>query len=214
MAARRVPDGGDRPRCQSKDRREDEEVQPMILLLDNYDSFVYNLARYFDELGCGTRVVRNSAVGIEEIRALRPQALVISPGPYDPPKAGISLEAVQQLAGEIPILGICLGHQVIAAAFGAQVVRGTPVHGQAEAVYHDGRGIFRNIPSPFQAGRYHSLVVSPQDWPETLEVAAWTRQGTVMALRHRELPVTGAQFHPESVLTEYGHTLIRNFLES
>ena len=172
----------------------------MILLIDNYDSFVYNLARYLEELGKKTLVCRNDAIDIPTLRALRPEAIVLSPGPCDPQRAGISLSVVRELAGEVPILGICLGHQVIGAAFGGDVVRGSPVHGRVGVIYHDGRGIFHGIPSPFCAGRYHSLVVSPRGLPETLEVAA-------------QLPVVGIQFHPESVLTEHGHTLLGNFLE-
>ena len=185
----------------------------MILLIDNFDSFVYNLARYLEEIGRETLVVRNNAIGIERIRALAPEAIVISPGPCDPPRAGISVEAVRELGAEIPILGVCLGHQAIGAALGASVVRGAPVHGRAGTVHHDGTGIFHGIPSPFEAARYHSLVVSPSGLPPSLEVAAWLADGTIMALRHRERPILGVQFHPESVLTQHGHRLLANFLE-
>src|SRR5437867_10652890 len=163
----------------------------MILLIDNYDSFVYNLARYLEELGKKTLVCRNDAIDIPTLRALRPEAIVLSPGPCDPQRAGISLSVVRELAGEVPILGICLGHQVIGASFGGDVVRGSPVLGRVGVIYHDGRGIFHGIPSPFCAGRYHSLVVSPRGLPETLEVAAQLQDGTIMALRHRDLPVVG-----------------------
>jgi anthranilate synthase/aminodeoxychorismate synthase-like glutamine amidotransferase len=185
----------------------------MIVLIDNYDSFVYNLARYLEELGRETLVFRNDAIGVPAIRALRPEAIVLSPGPCDPGKAGICMDLVRELAGEVPILGVCLGHQVIGAALGGDVVRGNPVHGRAGTVYHDGLGVFHGIPSPFRAGRYHSLVVSPRGLPETLKIAAQLEDGTIMALRHRELPVVGIQFHPESVLTEHGHALLLNFLE-
>ena len=184
----------------------------MILLIDNYDSFVYNLARYFEEIGRETEVVRNDAIDLEGIRGMSPEAIVISPGPCDPARAGISLSVLRDLGPEIPMLGVCLGHQALGAAYGGAVVRGEPVHGRAAEVHHDGRGIFRGIPSPFLAGRYHSLVVSPDALPECLEVAARLRDGTIMALRHRELPLVGVQFHPESVLTEHGHELLRNFL--
>lgn len=187
--------------------------QLMILLIDNYDSFVYNLARYLEELGRKTVVFRNNAIDIDGIRTLEPEAIVLSPGPCDPGKAGISLQVVKELSGDFPILGVCLGHQAIGAAFGGSVVRGEPVHGRASLVHHDGRGIFHQIPSPFRAGRYHSLVVSPRGLPEALEIAGWLEDGTIMALRHRELPVVGIQCHPESVLTEHGHALLINFLE-
>jgi anthranilate synthase/aminodeoxychorismate synthase-like glutamine amidotransferase len=185
----------------------------MLLLIDNFDSFVYNLARYLEELGRETLVVRNNAIDIDRIRALAPEAIVISPGPRDPPRAGISMEVVRELAAEIPILGVCLGHQAIGAALGASVVRGDPVHGRTGMVHHDGTGIFHGIPSPFRAARYHSLVVSPAGLPPCLEVAARLEDGTIMALRHREHPVVGVQFHPESVLTQHGHRLLENFLE-
>lgn len=185
----------------------------MLLLIDNFDSFVYNLARYFEEIGRETLVVRNDAIGIERIRALAPEAIVISPGPCDPPRAGISIEVVRELGAEIPILGVCLGHQAIGAALGASVVRGDPVHGRTGTVHHDETGIFHGIPNPFRAARYHSLVVSPAGLPPSLEVAAWLEDGTIMALRHREFPILGVQFHPESVLTQHGHRLLANFLE-
>ena len=184
----------------------------MLLLIDNYDSFVYNLARYFEELGKPARVVRNDAIDIDGIRTSAPEALVISPGPCAPAQAGISLAAVRSLAGEIPILGVCLGHQVIGEAFGARVVRGRPVHGRTSRIQHRQVGLFSGVPLPLEAARYHSLVVDPATIPVCLEVSAWTDDGTVMALAHRELPVWGVQFHPESVLTESGHLLLENFL--
>jgi anthranilate synthase/aminodeoxychorismate synthase-like glutamine amidotransferase len=184
----------------------------MLLLLDNFDSFVYNLARYFEELGQETLVVRNDAIDVAGVRALRPQAIILSPGPCDPSRAGVSLDVVRELGAKVPILGVCLGHQVIGAAYGAEVIRGEPVHGRAAEVHHDGRGIFRDIPSPFTAARYHSLILSPGTIPETLEVTARLDDGTCMAVRHRKHPVVGVQFHPESVLTEHGPQFLRNFL--
>jgi anthranilate synthase/aminodeoxychorismate synthase-like glutamine amidotransferase len=184
----------------------------MILLLDNFDSFVYNLARYLEELGRETRVVRNDAIDVAGVRKLRPEAIVISPGPCDPPRAGVSLAVVRELGSEIPILGVCLGHQAIGAAYGGRVERGEPVHGRSSPVHHDGRGVFHGLPSPLRAGRYHSLVVAREGLPPELEVTATLDDGTIMALRHRRFPVAGIQFHPESVLTEHGHELLENFL--
>lgn len=185
----------------------------MILLIDNYDSFVHNLARYFARLGHETRVVRNTAIGAAGVRAARPDGLVLSPGPCTPREAGCSLEVVRRLHRELPILGVCLGHQAIAEALGGRVVRAAePVHGRASAVWHDGRGVFRGLPNPLAGCRYHSLVVEEASLPECLEVAARTEDGVVMALRHRELPVVGLQFHPESVLTEHGYAILANWL--
>ena len=186
----------------------------MILLIDNYDSFVYNLARYFAEMGCGTRVVRNDRIGVEEVVALRPSAVVLSPGPCTPHEAGISLELVRRLPESIPLLGVCLGHQAIAAALGGSVIRAAePVHGRTSLVRHDGSGIFRGVANPLRATRYHSLIVDEHSLPTELVVTARTTDGVPMALRHRSRPVYGVQFHPESVLTEGGHRLLRNFLE-
>jgi anthranilate synthase/aminodeoxychorismate synthase-like glutamine amidotransferase len=185
----------------------------VILLLDNFDSFVHTLARYFVQLGEETRVVRSSSVTVEEIQALRPRALVLSPGPRDPTWAGVCLEATRRLAGVIPILGVCLGHQVIGAAFGGRVERGEPVHGRESPIHHNGRSVFRGLPSPFLAARYHSLVVSRESLPPTLEVTAWTEDGVVMALEHVEYPVVGIQFHPESILTEHGYEILAHFLD-
>lgn len=185
----------------------------MILLIDNYDSFVFNLARYFERLGQETRVVRNDAINVDSIRTLRPDAIVLSPGPCTPNEAGCSLEVVTQLHGELPILGICLGHQVIAAALGGRVVRAAePVHGRGWAVDHNGTGLFTGLPSPLTAARYHSLVVEEASLPSALEVTARTPERVVMAIAHRELPVIGLQFHPESVLTETGYPLLAAFL--
>jgi anthranilate synthase/aminodeoxychorismate synthase-like glutamine amidotransferase len=183
----------------------------MILLIDNFDSFVYNLARYLEELGRETLVVRNDAIAVREVRALAPEAIVISPGPCDPEQAGISVEILRELP-HIPTLGVCLGHQALGAAYGAAVVRGTPVHGRASPIHHDGSGIFAGLPSPFRAARYHSLIVAQERLPAALEVAARLADGTIMALRHRDHPQVGIQFHPESVLTEHGHRLLANFL--
>ncbi|HEX7380417.1 MAG TPA: aminodeoxychorismate/anthranilate synthase component II [Pirellulales bacterium] len=185
----------------------------MILLVDNYDSFVYNLARYFERLGQPALVVRNDAIDVGGVRRLAPGALVLSPGPCAPEQAGASLELVRALHQELPILGVCLGHQTIAAALGGRVVRSAePVHGRASQVFHDGRGVFAQLPSPFQAGRYHSLVVDAPSLPKSLEITARTSDGLVMGLSHRRFPVVGVQFHPESILTEHGYALLSHFL--
>ncbi len=191
----------------------------MILLIDNYDSFVHNLARYFERLGQETRVVRNTEIDVAGIEALRPSALVLSPGPCTPDQAGCSLAVVQHftgksLRGKLPILGICLGHQTIAQALGGRIVRAAePVHGRTSRVIHDGRGIFQNVPSPITGCRYHSLRVDERTLPDCLEVSARTDDGTVMAIRHREALVVGLQFHPESILTDSGYSLLGRFLE-
>jgi anthranilate synthase/aminodeoxychorismate synthase-like glutamine amidotransferase len=184
-----------------------------ILLIDNYDSFAFNLARYLERLGQATRVVRNTAIDAAGVRAMRPRALVLSPGPCTPRQAGCSIDLVRAFHAELPILGICLGHQAIAEALGGRVVRAAePVHGRTSAIFHDGRGIFAGLANPIVATRYHSLVVEESSLPGCLEVAARTADGTVMALRHREFPVIGLQFHPESILTEAGYPLLAAFL--
>ena len=185
----------------------------MILVIDNYDSFTYNLVQYLGELGEEPRVYRNDAITVPEILALRPDAVVISPGPCTPDEAGVSAPAITALIGRLPILGVCLGHQCIGAACGAPVIRGAaPVHGKTSAIHHDGRTIFEGLPNPIIGTRYHSLVVDEAGLPDDLEVSARTDDGVIMGLRHRRAVVEGVQFHPESVLTEHGHALIRNFL--
>lgn len=190
----------------------------MLLMIDNYDSFTYNLVQYLGELGAQPRVCRNDQITLEEVEALAPERLMISPGPCDPDKAGISLELVRRFAGRIPILGVCLGHQCIGQAFGGRVVHARAVmHGKTSPIHHTGQGVFANLPSPFEATRYHSLVVAWDSLPDCLEVTAWTldesgEPAEIMGFRHREWPVEGVQFHPESILTEHGHDLLRNFL--
>ncbi|TEB11813.1 anthranilate synthase component II [Pelotomaculum propionicicum] len=186
----------------------------MILMIDNYDSFTYNLVQYLGELGREVKIVRNDRITCEQIEELRPEAIVISPGPCSPDQAGISLAVIARFAGSVPILGVCLGHQAIGQAFGGMVVRAARLmHGKTSPIQHDGRTIFRAIPSPFNATRYHSLIVDTDSLPDCLEVTAWTGEGEIMGLRHRLYRVEGVQFHPESILTEYGHSLLRNFLE-
>jgi anthranilate synthase component 2 len=185
----------------------------MLLLLDNYDSFTYNLYHYLGELGQRAEVWRNDAVTVDQVLAMRPDAIVISPGPCDPDQAGISLELVRAAAGVCPILGVCLGHQAVAQAFGGRIVRAEMVmHGKLSAVEHDGQGILEGLPSPFAATRYHSLVAAPDSLPACLNVTARTADGVIMAIEHEELPIFGVQFHPESIETEHGHQLLRNFL--
>jgi len=191
----------------------------MVLMIDNYDSFTWNVVQYLAELGADVQVYRNDELSIEQIRALAPERLVISPGPCTPNEAGISMAAIAAFAGQIPILGICLGHQSIGQVYGGRVVRARQVmHGKTSAVHHNGKGVFRDLPSPFCATRYHSLVVERDTLPDCLEMTAWTvaEDGSVdeiMGVRHRTLAVQGVQFHPESILTEHGHHLLRNFLE-
>jgi anthranilate synthase component 2/para-aminobenzoate synthetase component 2 len=182
-------------------------------MIDNYDSFVYNLVQYLQELGQEVRVFRNDRVTLEEMESLSPSHIVISPGPCTPAEAGISLAAIKHFAGRIPILGVCLGHQAIGQAFGGRVVRaGRPMHGKTSLVYHDGTGIYRGLPNPFAAARYHSLLVERETLPDCLAITAQTGQGEIMGLRHREYPVEGVQFHPESILTMVGKKLLANFL--
>jgi anthranilate synthase component 2 len=185
----------------------------VIVLIDNYDSFVHNLARSLRELGWSTEVLRNDAATVDEVAALDPSAIVISPGPRTPDEAGISVPLVRALGPAVPILGVCLGHQCIAAAFGGRVVRARrPMHGKAAPIRHDGRAEFAGLPSPLTATRYHSLVVAPDGLPDELEATAWSEEGEIMALRHREHRIVGLQFHPESILTERGHDLLEAVL--
>jgi anthranilate synthase component 2 len=185
----------------------------MVLMVDNYDSFTYNLVQYLGELGEEVKVVRNDELTVDEIEALRPDRIVLSPGPCTPNEAGVSLELVRRLAGRVPILGVCLGHQAIGQAFGGRVVHArTLMHGKTSAIHHTGAGVFRGLPSPYTATRYHSLAVERATCPADLEVTAWTDDGEIMGVRHKSLPVEGVQFHPESILTEHGHDLLRNFL--
>jgi len=187
----------------------------MILLIDNYDSFVFNLAQYLGELGQQIRVVRNDAIRAVDILSLRPDGIVISPGPGRPEDAGISVEAVRQSGGRFPVLGVCLGHQAIGAAYGGLVTRAPCImHGKASDIFHDGCSIYSGLPNPFRAGRYHSLLVSPENLPDCLAISAWTSDGLIMGLRHRRFLVEGVQFHPESILTEGGRQLIRNFVSA
>ncbi len=187
----------------------------MIVLIDNYDSFTYNLYQYLCELGAAVRVVRNDAATVAEIVAMAPERVVLSPGPCTPNEAGICVPLIHALAGRVPILGVCLGHQAIGAAYGGEVVRAPNLmHGKVSAVHHTGQGVFRGLPSPFTAIRYHSLIVARETLPDVLEVTAETADGLVMGFRHREIPsLEGVQFHPESILTEHGHQLLENFLE-
>lgn len=188
-------------------------MTPKLLLIDNYDSFTYNLVQYLGELGEEVRVVRNDEVTVDDIARLAPARIVISPGPCTPAEAGISLPLIERFAGRVPILGVCLGHQAIGAAFGGRVVRAKQVmHGKTSLIRHNGVGVFRGLPDPFTAIRYHSLALECETLPGCLEVTAWTDDGEIMGLRHRELPVQGVQFHPESILTEHGHALLANFL--
>jgi anthranilate synthase/aminodeoxychorismate synthase-like glutamine amidotransferase len=188
-------------------------VKPRLVLVDNYDSFTWNLVQYLGELGAEVRVFRNDTIDVAGIRKLRPHGLVISPGPCTPDEAGVSLTAIRELAGSLPILGVCLGHQAIGQAFGGTVIRNERiVHGKASPVLHHGVGLYAGIPSPFEAGRYHSLVVERSSLPRVLAVTSWTREGEVMGLSHRKLDVEGVQFHPESVLTGHGKVLLGNWL--
>jgi para-aminobenzoate synthetase component 2 len=185
----------------------------MILVIDNYDSFTFNLVQYLGEIGHELRVFRNDAIGIEEIQRLAPASIVISPGPGRPENSGIIIEVIKKFSGSIPILGVCLGHQAIGAAFGGDIVSAPKImHGKTSNIFHDGRTIFSGLPVPFQATRYHSLVVAPETLPACLEISARTEDGTIMGLRHREMVVEGVQFHPESILTETGKRLLSNFV--
>jgi anthranilate synthase/aminodeoxychorismate synthase-like glutamine amidotransferase len=186
----------------------------MLLVIDNYDSFTYNLVQYLGELGEDVKVVRNDEVSVEEIERIGPKRIVISPGPCTPNEAGISLAVIERLAGKLPILGVCLGHQAIGQAFGGKVVRAKQVvHGKTSRIFHDERGLFAGLPNPFEATRYHSLVVAREGLPDCLEVTAKTWDEEIMGLRHRTLPIEGVQFHPESFLTTVGKDLLRNFVK-
>ena len=186
----------------------------MIVMIDNYDSFTYNLVQYLGELGAEVSVFRNDEITVPEIAALRPTHVVVSPGPCAPDQAGVTLEAIERLAGLVPLLGVCLGHQAIGQAFGGKVVRARQVmHGKVSRIEHDGKGLFASLPHGFIAARYHSLAVERESLPDCLEITAQAQDGEIMGLRHRSLPVEGVQFHPEALLTEHGHRMLQNFLE-
>jgi anthranilate synthase component II len=192
----------------------------MLLMIDNYDSFTYNLVQYFEELGEQVKVIRNDAMTVREIAALKPQRIVISPGPCTPNEAGVSLEVLQSLSEQVPILGVCLGHQSIGQAFGGNVIRAKQImHGKTSMMHHRAESVFKALPTPFEATRYHSLVVEQSSLPECLQVTAWTQNDDgsldeIMGLKHKTLPVHGVQFHPESILTQHGHAMLRNFLDA
>lgn len=185
----------------------------MLLMIDNYDSFTFNIVQYFEQLGEKVKVVRNDAITVADIAALKPDRIVISPGPCSPEEAGISVAAIKEYAGKIPILGVCLGHQSIGAAFGAKVVRSVQLmHGKTSPIHHNGKGLFERLPNPFNATRYHSLVVERKTLPDCLQVTAWVDNGEIMGMQHKTLPVWGVQFHPESILSEAGMELLGNFI--
>lgn len=185
----------------------------MILVIDNYDSFTYNLVQYLGEMGEELLVRRNDEISTEEVEQLKPDKIVISPGPCTPKEAGISVETIQRFAGKVPLLGVCLGHQSIGAAFGGDIIRAAqPMHGKTSLVHHDGKGVFSGLENPFVATRYHSLIIKRETIPDCLIISAWTEEGEIMGVRHRELPIEGVQFHPESILTSAGKVLLRNFI--
>ncbi|MFZ8929304.1 MAG: anthranilate synthase component II [Pseudohongiellaceae bacterium] len=192
----------------------------MLLMIDNYDSFTYNLVQYFGELGVDIRVFRNDEISVDEIASLEPEHIVISPGPCTPKEAGVSVETIKTFSGKIPILGVCLGHQSIGEAFGGKIIRAKRVmHGKISAIHHEGKGVFRGLNNPFDATRYHSLVIERESLPDCLELTAWTENEDgsfeeIMGVRHRELAVEGVQFHPESILSQHGHQMLKNFLEN
>lgn len=185
----------------------------MLLMIDNYDSFTYNLVQYFGELGEKVMVFRNDEITPDEVEHLKPARIVISPGPCTPSKAGVSIPLIGRYKGEVPILGVCLGHQSIGQAFGGKIVHSAqPMHGKTSHIFHQDAGLFRRLPNPFLATRYHSLVIERESLPDSLEITAWTEDGEIMGIRHKTLPIEGVQFHPESILTEHGHKLLENFL--
>jgi anthranilate synthase component 2 len=187
----------------------------MLLMIDNYDSFTYNLVQYFGELGADVRVFRNDQITVAEIEKLKPDHIVVSPGPCTPTEAGVSVETIQKLAGKIPILGVCLGHQSIGQAFGGKIVRARQLmHGKTSMIHHKEQGVFHGLPTPFEATRYHSLVIERESCPSVLEITAWTEDGEIMGVRHKSLAVEGVQFHPESILTQHGHAMLANFLKA
>jgi len=187
----------------------------MLLMIDNYDSFTYNLVQYLGELGADVRVMRNDQISVSEIANLKPEHIVISPGPCTPNEAGVSVETIQKLGGQFPILGVCLGHQSIGQAYGGKIVRAKQLmHGKTSMIQHGGQGVFAGLPNPFEATRYHSLVIERASVPDVLEVTAWTDDGEIMGVRHKSLPIEGVQFHPESILTQHGHQLLANFLKN
>ena len=187
----------------------------MLLMIDNYDSFTYNLVQYLGELGEDVLVKRNDEVSLDDVARMEPEHIVVSPGPCTPNEAGISVPLIERFAGKIPLLGVCLGHQSIGQAFGGRIVHArTLMHGKNSSIHHTGAGVFRGLPNPFSATRYHSLVIDRESLPECLEVTAWTEDGEIMGVRHKTLPIEGVQFHPEAILTEHGHDLLRNFVES
>jgi anthranilate synthase/aminodeoxychorismate synthase-like glutamine amidotransferase len=185
----------------------------MLVMIDNYDSFTYNLVQYLGELGEDVRVFRNNKITVKEIERMSPERIVISPGPCTPKEAGISVETIQYFAGKLPILGVCLGHQSIGAAFGGEIIRAPRLmHGKTSLIHHDGKNLFEGLPDPFEATRYHSLLIKKENKPDCLEITAWTDQGEIMGVRHKEFIIEGVQFHPESILTVVGKDLLRNFL--
>lgn len=187
----------------------------MLLMIDNYDSFTYNLVQYFGELGEDVHTYRNDEITLEKIAALKPDRICISPGPCTPNEAGVSVPLLQNFTGKLPILGVCLGHQSIGAAFGGKIIRAQQVmHGKTSVIHHTGTGVFKNIPNPYTVIRYHSLAIERASLPDCLEVTAWTEDGEIMAVRHKEFTIEGVQFHPESILSEHGHALLKNFLET
>lgn len=191
-----------------------QSLSTMLLMIDNYDSFTYNLVQYFGELGEEVKVVRNDEITLEQVSQLMPACVVISPGPCTPDEAGISLQLIQHYGGSLPLLGVCLGHQSIGQAFGGRIIRAKQVmHGKVSPIFHENSGVFRGLPNPFMATRYHSLIIERESLPDCLEITAWTETGEIMGIRHRTLAIEGVQFHPESVLSEHGHQLLKNFLQ-